>query len=252
MDRRRLAQSEAPARNVLCPAQDVSRRAHSICGCAALQTKDQDNELLVRKLKERFERCVSSPELHAAHPCPLKRMLLLLDPCHLVNRVILRACMLPDKACGQLLVGRRVDLKMPTVTVQYSSLGVNATVHVGSRALPSVWNFYRNTVEARPWPHVFTNGHACMHRILNCRPCALHRCFRWSVCIAEEKAQATPPGVKIPPHIFPRGAGLMRPWMVRAVRADWAVADEEPQAALHHPQGRQRRHQAGALPSHAP
>lgn len=26
-------------------------------GCAALQTKDQDNELLVRKLKERFERC---------------------------------------------------------------------------------------------------------------------------------------------------------------------------------------------------
>ncbi|CAK0784035.1 hypothetical protein CVIRNUC_007238 [Coccomyxa viridis] len=63
----------------------------------ALQTKDQDNELLVRKLKERFE---------------------------------------------------RVDLKMPTVTVQYSSLGVNATVHIGSRALPSVWNFYRNTVES--------------------------------------------------------------------------------------------------------
>ena len=65
--------------------------------------------------------------------------------------------MLPDKACGQLVVGRRVDLKMPTVTVQYSSLGVDATVHIGSRALPSVWNFYRNTVEARPWPHVFTN-----------------------------------------------------------------------------------------------
>ena len=75
-------------------------------------------------------------------------------PCYLVNRVILWACMLPDKACGQLVVGRRVDLKMPTVTVQYSSLGVNATVHIGSRALPSVWNFYRNTVEARPWPHV--------------------------------------------------------------------------------------------------
>ena len=37
-----------------------------------------------------------------------------------------------------------------------------------------------------------------------------------------------------------------------AVRADWAVADAEPQAALHHPQGRQRRHQAGALPSLAP
>ena len=62
----------------MCPAQDVTRGAHSICGCAALQTKDQDNELLVRKLKERFERCMSTPALHAAHLCPLKRMLWLL------------------------------------------------------------------------------------------------------------------------------------------------------------------------------
>ena len=30
-----------------------------------------------------------------------------------------------------------------------------------------------------------------------------------------------------------------------AVCADRAAADEEPQAALHHPQGRQRGHQAG-------
>ena len=41
----------------------------------------------------------------------------------------------------------RVGLKTPTVTVQYANLGVDATVHVGSRALPSVWNSYRNTVE---------------------------------------------------------------------------------------------------------
>ena len=27
-----------------------------LCGCAALQTNDQDNEMLVRKLRERFER----------------------------------------------------------------------------------------------------------------------------------------------------------------------------------------------------
>lgn len=27
-----------------------------LCGCAALQTQDQDNEVLVRKLRERFER----------------------------------------------------------------------------------------------------------------------------------------------------------------------------------------------------
>ena len=96
------------------------------------------------------------------------------------------------------------------------------------------------------------NCPACMHGVLRCRPCALHRRIRWSVCTAERTAQATPPGVKIPPGILPRGACLMRPWTVRAVRADWAVADAEPQAALHHPQGRQRRHQAGALPSHAP
>ena len=41
----------------------------------------------------------------------------------------------------------RVGLKTPTVTVQYANLGMDATVHVGSRALPSVWNSYRNTVE---------------------------------------------------------------------------------------------------------
>ena len=39
---------------------------------------------------------------------------------------------------------------MPTVTVQYADLGVDATVHVGSRALPSVWNSYRNTLEVLP------------------------------------------------------------------------------------------------------
>ena len=43
--------------------------------------------------------------------------------------------------------GCRVGIKMPTVTVQYADLGVDATVHVGSRALPSVWNSYRNTLE---------------------------------------------------------------------------------------------------------
>ncbi len=43
------------------------------------------------------------------------------------------------------------------MTVQYANLSVDATVHVGSRALPSVWNSYRSTVEASLWailPHV--------------------------------------------------------------------------------------------------
>ena len=33
-------------------------RGNILPGCAALQTKDQDNEWLVQKLRERFERCV--------------------------------------------------------------------------------------------------------------------------------------------------------------------------------------------------
>ena len=31
-------------------------RLYILCVCAALQTQDQDNEVLVRKLRERFER----------------------------------------------------------------------------------------------------------------------------------------------------------------------------------------------------
>jgi len=46
-----------------------------------------------------------------------------------------------------LCVGCRVGIKTPTVIVQYAGLGVDAVVHVGSRALPSVWNSYRNTFE---------------------------------------------------------------------------------------------------------
>ena len=122
---------------MLRPALLVTRRAHSSCGCAALQTKDQDNELLVRKLKERFERCATPPELPAAHLCTRR-----------AGRVAAWAmppCQGKGICCGassqtrfgQRVVVCRVDLKMPTVTVQYSSLGVNATVHVGSRALPS-------------------------------------------------------------------------------------------------------------------
>ena len=53
-------------------------------------------------------------------------------------------------SCCDWGVGCRVGIKMPTVTVQYADLGVDATVHVGSRALPSVWNSYRNTLEVLP------------------------------------------------------------------------------------------------------
>ena len=43
----------------------------------------------------------------------------------------------------------RVNLEVPTVTVQYEDCSVDATVHVGSRALPSVWNSYRDKFEVR-------------------------------------------------------------------------------------------------------
>ena len=61
-----MAQLHKRARNITrsdrqrpCTLQNVSSAAmtDSAIGCAALQTKDQDNETLVRKLRERFERC---------------------------------------------------------------------------------------------------------------------------------------------------------------------------------------------------
>ena len=41
----------------------------------------------------------------------------------------------------------RVNLEIPTVTVQCEDCSVDATVHIGSRALPSVWNSYRDKIE---------------------------------------------------------------------------------------------------------
>ena len=199
---------------MLCLAQDVITGAHSICGCAALQTKDQDNELLVRKLKERFERCVSTPELHAAHPCPLKRVLWLLGPCYLVNRVILWACMLPDKACGQLVVGRRGGSQ--------DADSHSAVQQPGGECDGA----YRQPRAALCLELLQEHGGG--EALAPCLPVCIasfvaglvhsHRGIRWSVCTAKRTAQATPPGVKIPPHILPRGARLMRPWTVCAVR----------------------------------
>ena len=38
-------------------------------------------------------------------------------------------------------------MKLPTVTVCFKDLTVGTTVYVGSRALPSTLNAYRNAVE---------------------------------------------------------------------------------------------------------
>ena len=53
-----------------------------------------------------------------------------------------------SRRIGKLSVCR-VNLEVPTVTVQYENCSVDATVHVGSRALPSVWNSYRDKFEVR-------------------------------------------------------------------------------------------------------
>ena len=43
----------------------------------------------------------------------------------------------------------RAGVKLPTVTVCFKDLSVSTTVYVGSRALPSTLNAYRNLVEVR-------------------------------------------------------------------------------------------------------
>lgn len=42
---------------------------------------------------------------------------------------------------------RRAGVKLPRVTVCFKDLNVSTTVYVGSRALPSTLNAYRNIVE---------------------------------------------------------------------------------------------------------
>lgn len=41
----------------------------------------------------------------------------------------------------------RVGIQLPTVEVRFENLSIDADVYVGSRALPTLLNFVRNTVE---------------------------------------------------------------------------------------------------------
>ncbi|CAK0759197.1 hypothetical protein CVIRNUC_002679 [Coccomyxa viridis] len=89
--------SEAGQTDTVLDLKKLRKHHQQLLVDRALQTKDQDNELVVQKLKERYA---------------------------------------------------RVSLEIPTVTVQYEDCSIDATVHVGSRALPSVWNSYRDKIEA--------------------------------------------------------------------------------------------------------
>ena len=48
----------------------------------------------------------------------------------------------------------RVGIDIPTIEVRYEHLNVDAEVYVGSRGLPSVLNFFTNTIEVSNvlWP----------------------------------------------------------------------------------------------------
>ena len=52
-------------------------------------------------------------------------------------------------ANAQLLHGCRAGVQVPTVEVRFDNISVNTSVYVGSRALPSVINSYRNIMEVR-------------------------------------------------------------------------------------------------------
>ena len=52
----------------------------------------------------------------------------------------------PLIACA---IVRRAGVKLPTVTVCFKNLNVSTTVYVGSRALPSTLNAYRNFIEVQ-------------------------------------------------------------------------------------------------------
>ena len=43
--------------------------------------------------------------------------------------------------------GHRVEYELPKVEVRFQDLRVQATAESAGRALPSIWNSYRNTVE---------------------------------------------------------------------------------------------------------
>ncbi len=42
---------------------------------------------------------------------------------------------------------RRVGMELPEVEVRFENLTIESSVYVGSRALPSVLNAYRNVIE---------------------------------------------------------------------------------------------------------
>ena len=131
----------------------------------ALRTKDQDNERFYSSLRSRMQRCCFAPQRpstfnsHASRiprlPCcaGLKQ---LICPVTILHREGLLSRQNSEKVCCptcwvNCLDWCRVGIKMSAVEVRFENLSVDADVHVGGRALPTVLNSVLNFVEVIFW-----------------------------------------------------------------------------------------------------
>lgn len=130
------------------------------------------------------------------------------------------------RLCCSFLLGCRVGIELSKVEVRFENLTVEADVHVGGRALPTVLNSVRNFVEVRFCA-------ATPHTVISLNAIAAVRRYTWS-CIEWSCMQS----------------GFH---MCRALMIEWWGA-EQPAEAAHHaqseeevpdPQWHQRRPQAG-------
>ena len=93
----------------------------------ALKTKDMDNELFLRKVRTRLDRC-SSPSFPVSQT----------------------GCLQPPRLGTYIrstLVHCRVGIELPSVEVRFEGLEVDAQAYAAGRELPSIFNAYRNWVE---------------------------------------------------------------------------------------------------------
>ena len=76
-----------------------------------------------------------------------------MHPCGLV------ACKVRQPALSALCC--RVGIELASVEVRYENLNVESSVYVGSRALPTVLNSYRNVLDVSS-PRDFTCTQSCL------------------------------------------------------------------------------------------
>ena len=162
-------ESEKQARTVeLDRARNLTQSGRRLIVQRALQTEEQDAERLLRKIRERMDRSV---RLSAATSCYK-----LLQAGR--KRLFIKTTCKPLEIAEALTssVTCRVGMEIPSVEVRFENLTVESSVFVGSRALPSVLNAYRNFVEV------------CL-AILPQHLCIFVFPFGWAACSAGHDAR---------------------------------------------------------------